>query len=290
MKDEPKGPKAETEAREVTIDTELPQVIEEGPMLPTILTLDFVDRFEKGIEIYKRFVSACYRLTRESHWVNHGTPEKPRYSIQGPGAEAIMNPLGINYEQPDVKLEYVDGEDGKKFYRYWVEGYMESKALGRRGYYFGYCDSRDQFFNARPGWKPETGHGDVKKSAVTNWLVNGVSRIAGLRDPDPEILAKAGLNPAKIAHIDYKGGRTPQQSNEPISEPQLKRLWVICKQNGIEALTLRTAVARKYNLSAIPESDEDLRKAIKRADYESLCRAVEEKQLGNGKREPGQEG
>jgi hypothetical protein len=268
-------PTVQTETREVITEAEVPQIIEEGPTLPQILTAAYVERFEKGIEIYKRFVSACYRLTRESHWVNHGTAEKPRFSLQGPGAEALMNPLGISYDEPQVKRELVDGEDGRKFYRYWVQGFMESAALSRRGFYYGYCDSRDPFFNARPGWKPETGEGDVKKAAVTNWLVNGVSRVAGLRDPDPEFLAKAGLDVSKITTIDYKGGKTPQGSNEPITEPQLKRLWAICKQNGVDAAAIREAVKKKYELPAAPETDEDLQRAIKKADYQALCEAVE---------------
>jgi hypothetical protein len=87
-----------------------------------------------------------------------------------------MNPLAISFEAPVTKQEQLPG-DG---YAYWVEGYMESKTLARRGYYVGYCDSRDPFFNARPGWKPETGHGDVRKEATTNWIVNGVTRFGNL--------------------------------------------------------------------------------------------------------------
>src|SRR5262245_61395141 len=116
--------------------------IDSGPALPTILKGGFVEEFEKGVERYKRFMSACFRLTRESHWINHGTADRPRYSLQGPGAEALMNPLGIespDKEPPHVRCEPL--ENGG--YAYWVEGWVHSKTMARGAFYIGYCDSRD---------------------------------------------------------------------------------------------------------------------------------------------------
>lgn len=260
-------PERVIEVGERTVDGDAPQIIEEGPNLPRILSETFVKEFEEGITVYKRWVSACYRLTRESHWVNHGTPEAPKFSLQGPGAEALMNPLGISFDAPATRCEPLP-ESG---YAYWVEGYMESKTLRRRGYYIGYCDSRDPFFKARPGWKPETGHGDVRKAATTNWIVNSVTRLAGLRDPDPKLLYDAGLEVSKITHIDYRGGKTPQQSNLPISEPQLKRLWAKCKYAKVTEQAILEKIQAQYELPEMPQSDAEVMAAIKRGDYEALC-------------------
>src|SRR5215467_15116931 len=109
----------------VTTDVMRPEVIEEGAALPSLLTDTFVNRFEAGIKIYKRFVSACYQLTRETHWLNQGTQDKPRYALQGPGAEALMNPLGITYDPPAYRREDKEDQQGA-FYIYWCEGEMES--------------------------------------------------------------------------------------------------------------------------------------------------------------------
>lgn len=213
----------------VVLDREAPQFLEEGPSLPALLTEDFVKQFEKGVEIYKRWVSVCYRLTRESHWLCRNG----KYSLQGPGAEALMNPLGISYERPSFRREDLSDDRGD-FYCYWCEGYAESKTLGRRGWYIGYCDSRDPFFNARPGWNAKSGEGDIKKSAMTNWTVNFVTRVAGIRDPDPESLRAAGLDATKITVVDYsgQGSRTAERSGEAISEAQSKRLWAIARGKG----------------------------------------------------------
>jgi hypothetical protein len=244
------------------LDPEHPVAIEEGPTLPEILTDGFVRSFEQGVLIYKRWVAVCYRLTRETHWLNHGSLEKPRYSLQGPGAEALMNPLGISFERPTFTREN-KGDDQGEFYTYWCEGYMESRTLGRRGWYIGYCDSRDPFFNARPGWNPKAGEGDIKKSAMTNWIVNGVTRLAGIRDPDPALLAQAGLEPSRIAAIDYSGRRTPESESAIISEAQRKRLWAICKSQNVSDEMLRRHLELRYSLTST--------QAIPRRAYDAIC-------------------
>jgi hypothetical protein len=183
------------------IDREAPTFIEEGPALLDVLTDKYLEQFERGVANYQRWVTACYRLTRASHWIKHGE----RYSLQSPGAEALMNPLGINFDQPTFRKEIREDEEGS-FYIYWCEGFMESRALGRRGYYIGYCDSRDQFFAGNSSWDPITGEGDIKKSSYSNWEVNGVSRMGGLRDPDVATLTAAGIIVADIQAPEFKKG------------------------------------------------------------------------------------
>lgn len=243
----------------VVLDPEKPQFIEEGPSLPALLSEDFVAGFEKGVARYKRWVAVCYRLTRETHWINHGKPGGPaRYYLQGPGAEALMNPLAISFDRPTLtKLDLGNGD-----YAYRCEGYLESKTLGRRGYYEGYCDSLDQFFTARPGWNRKTGEGDVRKASATNWIVNGVTRIGGLRDPDPAMLQAAGLDPAKIPTVDYSGRKTPEQDAAPISEGQLKRLWAIARGKSVSEQRLRDYVLDKYGVTGLA--------TIRRGDYDSI--------------------
>ncbi len=193
-------------AAQAMVDNEAPQVIEDGVALPQILTEDFIKQFEKGIKIYQRWLTVCYSLTAPRHWIKHGD----RYSLQSPGAEALMNPLGISYGKPEFRRETREDETGK-FYIYWCEGTMESRALGRRGFYIGYCDSRDVFFNSNPNWDPITGEGDIKKSSYSNWLVNGVSRLAGIRSPDPQSLEAAGIDLKLIPSPEFKEGLKAQK-------------------------------------------------------------------------------
>jgi hypothetical protein len=258
-----------------------PEIIEEGPTLPMVLTEDIVAQFESGIAVYKRFVAAAYRLTRETHWIDHGREGNPKYALQAPGAEALMNPLGISYGEPHIWKEDTRDDKGT-FYIYWCEGIMESRTLGRKGYYYGYCDSRDKFFNSRPGWTPETGHGDIKKSAYSNWLVNGVTRIAGLRDPDPDILKAAGLDSTKIQRIDYSGAnRSATSGTDIISDSQVKRLLAITKNKGLPEQKLFDYLLKTFDYIKKDPAKADLwhlAAQIKKRDYESICKRVEEYQ------------
>ena len=120
-----------------------------------------------------------------------------------------MGPLGMGYDQAPVqrKEEHVE-EDGKRWYAIWTEGWIESKFLKRRGYFLGYCDSKDQFFAAKRSWNPEQGEADVRKSSMTNWLVNAVNRLAGLRNPSPEIMKMAGIPIERIPRADMSGTKS----------------------------------------------------------------------------------
>lgn len=278
---------------DVIPDSEVPQILEDGPTLPALLSDEFVDRFERGVALYKRWVTVCYKLTRPEHWMNQGTNAEPRYSLQGPGAEALMNPLGLNFERPTFRREDKPDEQGG-FYLYWCEGYVESRTLGRRGYYIGYCDSRDQFFNARPGWNPKTGEGDIKKSAYTNWIVNAVTRIAGIRSPDPETLRAAGLDLSKIPAIDYKRGfkETPLSDT---AKPKLEeiRTWLmmLCNNDAVAAKARLKELTAFKDFSGVddPKKLSEKQIAILHPKVKALIEAQNKPSQAEG-REPGSEG
>ena len=254
------------------------QAEEDAPFLPATLNQEYLANFERGVANYQRFISACYRLTNESHWLNHGTREQPVYYLQSPGAEALMGPLGISFG--DLRYRREEREDEKGFfYVWWCEGEAISKTLQKSGHYIGYCDSRDAFFNARKSWTPETGEGDIRKSAFSNWTVNAVTRLAGLRKPRPESLLAAGLDLTKIPAVDYSGRKTVETEGDVISEPQRKRLWAICKTAGVSEVALKDFLALGgYSSTA----------AIKKRDYDRICAWAGGKE--EAERTPGQEG
>ncbi len=256
------------------------EVIEDAP-IQQIITDEFITKFEQQARLYQeRYLPVCLKLTNEADWVNHGTKDTPKYSLQASGAEKICNPLGIVWSRPAVVKHERQDEKGP-YYEYEVEGIMECKVLRRYGWFTGNCSSRDKFFNARGSFD----EGDIRKAAFSNWIVNGVARLAGIRNPTPELLAKAGLAPDRVNAIDYSGNRSQEQSGDTISEAQSKRLWAIFKGSGATEEALRAGLeARGYKSS----------KDIKRRDYDAIvawaqggCKPVAP---ANGKREPGEEG
>ncbi len=258
------------------------EIEDETPDLPALLEDDRIEEFERGVENYKRFVSACYRLTNESHWLNHGTREQPVFYLQSPGAEALMGPLGINGQDLEYRREEKTDKDGNSFYIWWCEGEAKSRTLQKSGHFIGYCDSRDPFFNARRGWTPETGEGDIRKSAFSNWEVNAVTRLAGLRKPSPALLTAAGLDLNKITGVNYSGQKTAEASDEVISDGMRKRLWAICKNKSVNETVLKGYLGHLGYEST---------SAILKRHYDEICAWAE-----NGgsatkpEREPGSEG
>lgn len=258
------------------------EIVEDMPM-EQIITDEFITKFEKQAELYQqRYLPICIKLTNEADWVIHGSGDKAKFSLQCSGAEKLCNPLGVIWDRPMVIKHEREDEKGR-FYEYEVEGIVQSKVLKRWGWFTGNCDSRDAFFVARGNFA----EGDIRKAAFSNWLVNAVTRLAGIRNPSRSMLEKAGLKAADIGSINYRGDKTAEQSGDVISEPQSKRLWAICKQNNVDELTLKAIIKR-------PPWSYDSSKDIKRAHYDAIVTTVENwKPAGNGQqteRVPGQEG
>lgn len=234
------------------------EIIEDAP-LEQIITEDFIARFEKQAHLYQdRYLPICLRLTNEADWINHGKAEAPKYSLQASGAEKVCNPLGIVWDRP-VVVKHERKDNSGEYYEYEIEGIVQSRVLRRFGWFTGNCSSRDPFFNAR-------GHfdeGDIRKAAFSNWLVNAVTRLAGIRNPTPEMLNKAGLQSARIGRIDYSGRQKPEQDKQPISEAQRKRLWAICKNQHVGDDALRVYLHGKYGYTSTSD--------ITRDKYEGIC-------------------
>jgi len=234
------------------------EIIEDAP-IEQIITEDFIARFEKQADLYQhRYLPICLKLTNEADWLNHGKPDAPKFSLQASGAEKVCNPLGMVWDRP-VVTKHERQDDRGTHYEYEVEGIITSRVLRRFGWFTGNCSSRDVFFNARGTYD----EGDIRKAAFSNWLVNGVTRLAGIRNPTIEMLSKAGLNPSKITGIDYSKRRAPEDDALVISDAQRKRLWAICKEQHISEETTRVYLHDKYDLKSTSE--------IKRKDYDAIC-------------------
>ena len=238
---------------------ERPDIVEDAP-IEQIITEDFIARFEKQAELYQnRYLPICLKLTNEADWISH---VKDRYYLQCSGAEKVCTPLGIQWDRPVVTKHEREDERGK-FYEYEVEGIVHSRILARYGWFTGNCSSRDQFFVARGHYD----EGDIRKAAFSNWIVNAVTRLAGLRNPTTAMLQKAGLDPSKVQLIDYSGRRTPEQDTHVISDAQGKRLWAISRESGATEEQLRVFLFDAYEIKSIRE--------IPRGKYEDIVTRVQ---------------
>lgn len=250
------------------------EIVEDVPV-EQVITDDFIAKFEKQAELYQqKYLPICLRLTNENDWVSHA---QGKFYLQSSGAEKICNPLGIVWDRPVVTKHEREDEKGK-FYEYEIEGILQSRVLKRFIWTTGNCSSRDQFFNARGSFD----EGDIRKAAYSNWVVNGVTRLAGIRNPTAEMLQKAGLSAEKIQRIDYSGRKNPEADSVKISEAQGKRLWAIAKSKNVTEVALRAYLSEHYHLLSIHD--------IARKDYDAIVKWVEDRgRTVEGERQPGAE-
>lgn len=234
-------------------------IIEDSPtaLQPLALNLDAIVKLEAAADLYQnRYLPVCMKMTQPSDWVSHG---RGRFSLQCSGAEKLANPLGISWDKPDV-IKHMRTDDKGEFYEYEVTGIVECKALGRQGWFTGNTDSRDQFFTARPSGFDE---GDIRKSAFSNWLVNGITRLAGIRNPTPELFAKAGLDVSKIPGISYSGNTSESAGQGLVTEAQRKRFYAKTQSSGIPEDVLKQHMKDTWGYSSSKE--------IKKKDYDAVC-------------------
>ena len=223
------------ESKMIHVDEDTGELVEvsarQAAVAPPISSAEALQQLEDGLELYQRFLSVVAKLTHPNHWVRRGSS----YSLRATGAEALANPFGIEWDEPEITREEWSDALGKVV-AYEVRGKLRSKLLGREGWFLGYCDTRDQFFlaNARAQAvrkrEQETGRsrqqfndedwrqvdlytpafvspGNVKKKAFSNWIASGVARLIGLRDPSEQLLRDAGLNIEAIPSVDYRSSK-----------------------------------------------------------------------------------
>jgi len=181
---------------------------------------------EKRMEAVKKIKRMALRVTNERDW----TDQAGRPYIQASGAEKIARVFGISWRfigEPQKVYE----ESGHFRYEVSMEFIMSGSTIEIKGT----RSSKDPFFTTRYKWDDERKEkvkmelppsevdlGDVLKSAITNGIGNGISRILGIRNLDWSDLQEAGLKLEQIGKVEYKKkGESPKANGKPLMhEPE----------------------------------------------------------------------
>lgn len=169
-------------------------------MLTNDNILALAEEAERRIEAINRIMNAALKVTNEKDWVLiAGTPY-----LQESGATKVARVFGIGWRikegYPSIDVE----PDGHFTYTYEIifsMGNVQIEATGSRS-------SKDDFFTGKknPKKPQDIDKRDVKMSAYTNCINNGIKRILpGLRNLSVEDMEKAGLNMGKMAGYTFKG-------------------------------------------------------------------------------------
>lgn len=135
--------------------------------------------------------------------------------ISGPGAERIARAFGLKFF--GVKAEKVNMEGG----HYYIQvtgkvGFDERETID----VLGTCYSQKPFFakkDHRMIPSSEVDLGNIQKNAMTNFMVNAVTRFLGLRGlswKDVEILSGGKCSEAQAQTVDYQSGKADRTEDE----------------------------------------------------------------------------
>ena len=167
-------------------------------MLSNDNLLAMAEQAERRIEAINRIMSASLKITNEKDWILiAGTPY-----LQESGATKVARLFGIGWsiENPILETE----TDGHFTYTYKGKFFMGGTSIEATGS----RSSKDDFFTGKtnPKAPQDIDKRDVKMSAYTNCINNGIKRILpGLRNLTMEDMAHAGLDCNKMQGYTFKG-------------------------------------------------------------------------------------
>ena len=200
-------------------------VIQLPAPIPTALevTDDLLALAERRIEKVQKMVTLSLKVTNHQDWVD----QQGKPYLMGSGAEKVARLWGVKVHS--VASRKIPSSDEKgNFYFYECTGIVELPGAQDSLHAVGTCSSKDQFFAATTveeidedgnktrvkSLKPfsEIDETNIMKSAYTNFIVNGITRLLGIRNLTFDQLREAGIPVDKIGKVDYRG------SNSEMSE------------------------------------------------------------------------
>ena len=234
--------------------------------------IQLAEQAEKRIAAVKRIKELALRVTNAHDWTDQGG--KPYMQVSG--AEKVARLFGISWRIDDPVFE--QGEGGHFAYTYKGEFSLNGttiEAIGSRsskdGFFTKYEKQKDGERGERKALPPsEIDKGDVKKSAFTNLLGNGITRLLGIRNLSWEELETAGIKRDAVVGIQYKGknqknakeqaGQGGQNPNLPATENQTKAVYALLSKLGVakDAMPLEAAERLKFKDIGTLEKIEDL--------------------------------
>lgn len=253
-------------------ENELTTVEETLPAIADDTLLAVAAQAEKRVEAMAKIKRMALRLTNPHDWVD----QNGRPYLQASGAEKVGRLFGISWRISEPIMENLDG--GHFSYTYTGEfslGGATIEAVGTRS-------SKDGFFK-KYQWddgkrtelpSSEIDRGDVKKSAYTNLLGNGITRLLGIRNLTYDDLREfAGISRDQVTSVEYKkGGKPKTAEGKPTSKPpedngmateaQGKAIYGILAKMGVnDQLARHERIAGILGLESIPTSVTKLTKA-----------------------------
>ena len=202
--------------------------------------ISLAEQAEKRIDAMNKIKRVAIKLTNRGDWVDQAG--KPYLQVSG--AEKIARMFGISWRISEpIKETYDGGHFAFTYKGYFSLAGATIEAIGTRsskdGFFKKYSGRGDDRVELPPS---EIDGGDVKKSAYTNCIGNGITRLLGIRNLTYEDLQEfAGITKEMIATVDYK---KKGKRDAGIQEEAVKK--VVSKISDVRKQTGRTKSGKDF--------------------------------------------
>lgn len=171
-----------------------------APATQVDMTEDILAAANRRVAQLDKIISLSIKRTNENDWVNQdGKPY-----LCASGAEKIARLFGVGWDHVRCEKILSNDEKGQFYYfEYTGDFYLGNDRISA----VGTCSQKDQFFAMSKGhMKPasEIDETNIRKAAYSNMLVNGITRILGIRNLTWEELTASGIDRAKVQGVNYK--------------------------------------------------------------------------------------
>lgn len=219
-------------------------------------TDDILAAANRRVAQLDKIMTLAIRRTNNQDWVDEGG----RPYLTSSGAEKIARLFGVCWR--NVRAEKVmSSDENGQFYFYEYSGDF---TLGKDVITaVGTCSQKDQFFSKKGSEvKPlsEIDETNIRKAAYSNMIVNGITRILGIRNLTWDELDKSGISKDKSPRVSYASGGN---GGGRISAAQAKRFFALCKQAGKSDEEIKQYLAQNFKVASSTE--------ILTSDYETIC-------------------
>lgn len=194
--------------------------------------ISLAEQAEKRIDAMNKIKRVAIKLTNKHDWTDQGG--KPYLQVSG--AEKIARMFGISWRISEPIKETIEGGHFSFTYKgYFSLAGATIEAIGTRsskdGFFkkYGYENGQKQELPAS-----EIDAGDVKKSAYTNCIGNGITRLLGIRNLTYEDLKEfSGITPDQLGKVDYKKkGKADAGIQEESVQKVVSQISDVRKQTG----------------------------------------------------------
>jgi hypothetical protein len=157
---------------------------------------------EKRITAMLKIKQLALKMTNNMDWTDQGGKPYPWAS----GAEKIARLFGISWRIDEPTIDHEEGGHfGYTYKGYFTLGGVTIEAIGSRSSKDGFFKKYQGSGDSRSELPPSAiDKGDVKKSAYTNLLGNGIMRILGMRNLTWADLESAGISRESVGKVSFK--------------------------------------------------------------------------------------